>query len=266
MPLGRQVELPEGLREILLECFAVRATAFPQAGLAFSDGIPTAVMLGTSYGEATFRSRGQVYTIAYAWLSGQYLENVQFEVANPGEELLIIRFNPFYFNHISAIPTHKLRNRLIWSFQEVFGKTLMRMLTDPDICGNPLKKLEVLEYILQQRPTNITVNYLLQEAIQNIICQKGNVQIDGLAKTLNVSYKWLERNFLQFTGVSPKEFARQQRFLHTYFDLVNGPDKDLPEIAFENAFYDQNHFSKEFKKFAGCSPGWFRKHYTRARK
>jgi AraC-like DNA-binding protein len=265
MPLGKRVEIPDGLNDILLECFTVRAAAFPQSGLAFSDGIPTAVVLGKADGMATFRSGVHTHTIAHAWLSGQYLENVQLELTDPGKELLIIRFNPLYFNCISAIPTRMLRNRLFWSLQDVFGMTAEKMLADLGVSHAPSKTLQTLAYLLKDNRKNLVVNYLLQEAIRNIMVRKGNIQIEGLAASLHVSYKWLERNFLQSTGVSPKEFARQQRFLHTYFDLLNQPKKDLHEIALENAFYDQNHFSKEFKKFTGCSPAWFRKHYSRAR-
>ncbi|SDD58362.1 AraC-type DNA-binding protein [Dyadobacter soli] len=261
MPPGKRADIPEVPGDMLVECFTVQAAAFPMSGLAFSDAIPTAVILGNPNGMATFRSGGREQVVVHAWLSAQYLENVRIQLDDPGDELLAIRFNPLYFNDISNIPARLLRNGLVWSLQDILGGNSGIMLTDiARQCDVP-GKLDVLSHLLTRNARHHAANHLLQEAIQLIKINKGNVQIEQLAISLNVSYKWLERNFLQLTGVSPKEFARQQRFLHTYFDILNQPEKDLLEIALNNAFYDQNHLSKEFKKFTGYSPAWFRKHH-----
>lgn len=262
-PFCKAVEVPDNLSDILLECFTVQTNKFPKSGLAFSDAIPTAVILGNLNGTATFRSGGHACTLTHAWLSGQYLENTALELADPGEELTIIRFNPLHFKYISLIPVQMLRNRLVWNLYDIFVHA-GKILSGFDGAEDTSKKMEVLGFFLKENRTTHTNNYVLHEAIRKVVASNGNLSIEAVAASLNVSYKWLERNFIQFTGVSPKEFARQQRFLHTYFDLVNQPEKDLPAIAFENAFYDQNHLSKEFKKFTGCSPAWFRKHHIDA--
>ncbi|WP_353719462.1 helix-turn-helix domain-containing protein [Dyadobacter sp. 676] len=259
------VPAPE-LRDMLPECFVARSDTFPRCGLAFNDAIPTAVFLQNPCGTATFRSGERILTVTHAWVSGQYLENVAVELHNPGEKMLVVRFNPVYFNQFSVTPARDLRNRLAWDLQAVFGSRVNAWLSGLEKQTDLMARVRTLESFLKSLGTHReTANHLLLDAVQKIVARKGHIQIEPLAASLNVGYKWLERSFMRATGVSPKEFARQQRFIHTYFDVVNRPEMDLPEIALRNAYYDQNHLSKEFKKFTGCSPGRLRKHHSPCR-
>ncbi|MDD6211169.1 MAG: helix-turn-helix domain-containing protein [Bacteroidales bacterium] len=71
---------------------------------------------------------------------------------------------------------------------------------------------------------------------------------------MNLSYKWLDRNFARHIGIRPKEYASLQRFIHAYFAFMEDKDSDLMDIAINSGYYDQNHFTKEFKKYTGLSP------------
>ncbi|WP_349317312.1 helix-turn-helix domain-containing protein [Chitinophaga sp. MM2321] len=93
-------------------------------------------------------------------------------------------------------------------------------------------------------------------AIQSIIHRKGLVKIKQLANDHFLSERQFERQFLQFSGFSPKLFSRIVRFQSA---MAQYGDKDLSltNIALESGYYDQSHFIHDFKEFSGHHP----KHY-----
>ena len=76
---------------------------------------------------------------------------------------------------------------------------------------------------------------------------------------LNLSERSLERLFKQHIGISPKLYARINRFQSTLDDLRQTKFDRLTEVAYENDYFDQSHFIREFKEFLGTSP----KHFMR---
>jgi len=55
-------------------------------------------------------------------------------------------------------------------------------------------------------------------------------------------------------GTSPKTFARTLRFQEAQRRLMFEPDADLTGLAYECGYFDQAHFIKDFKAFAGRTP------------
>lgn len=97
---------------------------------------------------------------------------------------------------------------------------------------------------------------LLKEEVRIAAIQKakGNIAVQELAAKFKVNYKWLERNFIRHIGITPKEFARLQRFIHTYFDCISTDKPALLDIALDNGYFDSSHFTKEFRRFTGKAP------------
>ena len=58
-------------------------------------------------------------------------------------------------------------------------------------------------------------------------------------------------------GTSPKKFASIIRFNAVLEDIST--TKSLSEICYENHFFDQAHFIKDFKQFTGETPEKFKR-------
>ena len=58
-------------------------------------------------------------------------------------------------------------------------------------------------------------------------------------------------------GTTPKKFASIIRFNTVLDDLKTA--KSLTEICYENNFFDQAHFIKDFKHFTGDTPEDFKR-------
>jgi AraC-like DNA-binding protein len=86
----------------------------------------------------------------------------------------------------------------------------------------------------------------------------GQVSIGALARAIGWSERHLIDRFRTYLGVRPKTTARRLRFAHA-FNLVSvQPTRDLSMIAAQAGFSDQSHMTREFRSFAGLTPGVLR--------
>jgi AraC-like DNA-binding protein len=83
----------------------------------------------------------------------------------------------------------------------------------------------------------------------------GNIGIAALARELGCSRKHLIVRFHDEIGLSPKLVARIQRFNRVRQMLERRTDLGWAEIADRCGYYDQAHFNRDFRQFAGCAPG-----------
>ncbi len=68
----------------------------------------------------------------------------------------------------------------------------------------------------------------------------------------------LERRFVARVGMTPKQFARVERFKHAYRLL--GQYRSGGRRVYLDAYYDESHFDREFRDFMGTSPtSWLKR-------
>ncbi len=100
------------------------------------------------------------------------------------------------------------------------------------------------------------VDSLVGEAVRTIRASHGAAEIDGLARTLGVSVRTLQRRFAVATGISPKLLARIVRFQRVFAAWREEP-ASLSRVALESGYYDQSHLVRDFRDFAGAPPAGF---------
>jgi AraC-like DNA-binding protein len=85
----------------------------------------------------------------------------------------------------------------------------------------------------------------------------GRVGIRELADELGSSRQYLVTRFREDVGLPPKTLARILRFQQA-IRLLNGDEARLARVAHECGYYDQAHFNRDFRQFAGTTPSEFR--------
>lgn len=86
---------------------------------------------------------------------------------------------------------------------------------------------------------------------------KGDIAISDIADRLNISIRTLERRFMQYIGLTPKQYAKIIR-INSVMRMLNSSGLNrLTDIAYQFGYYDQTHFIKEFKSFTGIKPTGF---------
>jgi AraC-like DNA-binding protein len=100
-----------------------------------------------------------------------------------------------------------------------------------------------------------------EQAIRQVKSSEGRVKIEDLAREVGWSRRQLDRRFHELIGVGPKNLSRVLRFHAVYKRLrrVNEANHQLDRVIYEY-YYDQSHFLKEFKLFAGSVPRAYRCH------
>jgi AraC-like DNA-binding protein len=102
-----------------------------------------------------------------------------------------------------------------------------------------------------------SLDSIVSHAMAIIRARQGLVTVNELTEKLGYSQRYLAMKFDRFVGLGPKTIAEivrfQNRFVRlTRFGLDGGVD-------FDEDYYDQSHFTKEFKRFSGLPPAAYLK-------
>jgi AraC-like DNA-binding protein len=84
------------------------------------------------------------------------------------------------------------------------------------------------------------------------------IHIKTLAEKACMSESSFFRAFKQEFGISPVEYILQQRMSRAR-KLLAQPGLSISEVCYRSGFNNLNHFCNLFKRYAGVSPGQFRK-------
>ena len=83
---------------------------------------------------------------------------------------------------------------------------------------------------------------------------EGCVRIGELTEELRCSHRHLTTRFREQLGLAPKAFAKILRFDRAVCRLRREGGESLAQIAHECGYYDQAHFNRDFRQFAGVTP------------
>jgi len=82
----------------------------------------------------------------------------------------------------------------------------------------------------------------------------GSLPVGELGAELGVSRRHLVQRFRDAIGLPPKALARMLRF-NRALDRLEAGERDLATVALAAGYYDQAHFNRDFRGFAGQTPG-----------
>jgi AraC-like DNA-binding protein len=100
---------------------------------------------------------------------------------------------------------------------------------------------------------DIKKNELAIKAVDMVYERKGDISVSEIESLININSRRLERIFRKVVGYSPRKFISIVRFFYAYQDVMCSDDS-LSLKAVCLGYYDQAHFNKEFKKYAGFVP------------
>lgn len=118
------------------------------------------------------------------------------------------------------------------------------------------EKLAIIQaYLLAELAKHYKPGGQIGYSLELIERMKGQLSVKQMAEASHLSERQLNRRFIGCLGISPKEYASMNRFLHSLTQLKKYPENNLTDIAYESGYYDQSHFIHEYRMFAGLSPG-----------
>jgi AraC-like DNA-binding protein len=99
-----------------------------------------------------------------------------------------------------------------------------------------------------------SVRTTFDEIKTRIECEDGPLRVDALCERAGISIRQLDRLFRKNLGFGPKTFSRIVRFQRALARIKRHPDVSIAQVAAECGYYDQSHFVRECKAYAGAVP------------
>ena len=84
-----------------------------------------------------------------------------------------------------------------------------------------------------------------------------------LAEKLDVSVKTAENKFKSTCGITIHQYILKFKAEQAASYFKNFPEMQIKEVAYNLGFYDEYHFSKQFKKVMGVSPTEYRNNFLK---
>ena len=164
------------------------------------------------------------------------------------------RLRPDAGRRLFSLPPHELTNRIVRvdDVDRCLGRTLRDDVASRSSAEDMVRALDLaLVRAAAGRPRHAPA----APAVSLALHRGGMVRVSDLAASSGVSPRQLERVFHDHVGLGPKLFLRIVRFQHVLRRVREGATPaGWAAVAAEHGFYDQSHFIRDFKAFAGTAP------------
>jgi AraC-like DNA-binding protein len=169
----------------------------------------------------------------------------------------VVQFKPNGFLPFTTIPIKTMENTAVPQ-HTLFGEKgvqLGEQILNANATG---KRIEIIEtFLLAELANRKTIDNIVTSTVETIFNANGQFSVNQFSKNTNINRRQLARKFSSTIGLSPKQLAKTIRIQATLKALLNQEHKSLTDLAYENEYFDQAHFIKDFKEFTGLTPKEF---------
>lgn len=185
-----------------------------------------------------------------AWVIGLITRPLSVFHAPHSKEITVV-FNPVMLKCFVKIPMRLLANGFAIAAEDLFPKQplkdLMEQLYHDSSDTNVVRCVENFLIELYSETIHHRQALRMYEAIQQLYVN----EVGDLANTFGVSTTTLRNWSADFVGLSPKELIQIRRFQGV---LKEQEVQSLTDLAYRFQYFDQAHFTKNFRKLSGMSP------------
>ena len=171
-----------------------------------------------------------------------------------------IEFAPQSGFSLFGIPMHETVDEKIFDSEALFGRwgrETREVLGNLD--GVDRKVSFIQDELVRLSGRNRRSNDVVDFCVRTLKLAHGRIPIKELERTTGYTRRYLDILFKQHVGLSPKVLAGIFRFQIFYRKWAQGLSYKFLKERLYDYYYDQAHFSKEFKRMTGHSPREFMK-------
>ena len=162
-----------------------------------------------------------------------------------------VRFRPGRWSAVLAVPGERIVDAIV-PLEDLWGARARRLL---ERLANTSFIEECARAVESALPHEIAAGPV-ERAIAFLERAGGSAGVDDLARAAGLSARQFRRICLEKTGFTPKFLARILRFRHAAASLDSATS--AVDLALDSGYYDQAHLIRDFREFAGRTPGMFR--------
>jgi AraC-like DNA-binding protein len=208
----------------LAQPFRVRVNGAP------ARNVPETVVVGP-----------QTFPRAHLYLSGEI-------------HVFNILFQPAGLNRLIGIDMRSLVDRAARA-SDVMGKSAARLSDAVRLASSFPERVRAAEqWLYRALDDRAPLDEAIGFASSLLITACGQIRVDDLVSRTALSASQFQRRFTRQVGMTPKRYARLVRFNRALVARRNGPERSWTGILHELGYFDQAHFIREFRMFAGISP------------
>jgi AraC-like DNA-binding protein len=169
-----------------------------------------------------------------------------------------LRFRAGAFRAVLGRPVHTITDQVL-PVSDVFPWTeaaaLQAVLDTRDDAGMIAAANSLLLPVLPPPDPQVERIAAILRAVETT---PGLTQVEALAAGAGMGVRSLQQLFSDYVGVSPKWVIRRYRLHEAADRLANGEEVDLTALALSLGYFDQAHFTSDFRKLVGQTPGQYR--------
>jgi len=188
----------------------------------------------------------QLYTLKHSeiMLLGIHI-NATKMIFNKNCNLVGIRFNPgamfCFFNEYYDVLYQK---NIILKDKDFYNKLFSDNISKENVLNT---------YLLDKFKEDTKINRIMYlfTYIENL---DGDVNIDDLANYMSMNRRSLSRLFKKYICISPNIYLRIVKIKYTRVQLRSLKFSRLTDVSYDNRYFDQAHFIKEFLYFMSQNP------------
>ncbi|MBN2570537.1 MAG: helix-turn-helix domain-containing protein [Ignavibacteriales bacterium] len=192
--------------------------------------------------------------VYFLGLQDQYT-NTQLKL-NGDVDVMGICFKPYGFFPFLKIPVAEVKNQILGA-DEVGFKIAKRMSERLKGDSNIANKLAILEDELLSLLDNSNQYLDKFQEVFNSLKKEKTSDIRDFCKHNGLNIRQLERFYSKYIGLPPNTYATLNRFHCSLSQLLSTKYLKLSDLAYDNEYFDQMHFIKDFKRYTGSTPKKF---------
>jgi AraC-like DNA-binding protein len=168
-----------------------------------------------------------------------------------------VNLTPLGAHSLLGLPMHHLANAVV-KLDDLIGAEAQRLAARLDEAPGWAARFDLLdavfgERLARARPASSGVAW----AWGRLRATHGAITVAALTEELGWSRRHLGAQFHEQIGLPPKLLARILRFDRVVALLRDRDPERWAEVAYACGYYDQAHFNRDFRQFAGATPTAF---------
>ncbi len=192
---------------------------------------------------------GITETITISNIDAQRTYPIQIQT-NGQINLLGIRFRRGALYPFIGMPLHELTDLTI-NLPTIYGQEGVDLEDQlSQHITNPNAQRDILDSFFVKK-LNLSQSF---QMVSHLSSQLPYKSIKDLSEHIGYSERSVHRLFQNNIGFSPKFYTRLLRFQSALTLVIDHPQRSLADISQSCGYYDQAHFSKDFRHFYGQSP------------
>lgn len=176
-----------------------------------------------------------------------------FKTSHGIEKVVLATIKPGWATALLDVPTSELTNQAV-RLQTLWGEEALALTCAVSRAPAALAERFVTAALNRKRRREESSSArLARHAVRMLDTEQ--LPVESVAERLGVTSRHLRRTFIENVGVGPKEFARATR-LQRALKLSERTD-DWGHVANTAGYFDQSHFTTDFKALMGVTPTRF---------